>query len=179
MPLGEPLLEIGDPQALEIVADLLSTDAVRVPAGAAVLIEQWGGGEPLTGEGAARRALRLHEESRRSASRSSGSTSSSISSTRPPPPAHSATATASRSRIVVWSDDAVLSAPVGSLFRRGDGWAAFVVEAGRARLQPVQIGQRNDTSAEITGGLTRGQAVVMHPPDTLADGIKVVVRPPT
>ena len=47
VPVGEPLLEIGDPQRLEIVADLLSTDAVRVPPGAPVILEQWGGGQPL------------------------------------------------------------------------------------------------------------------------------------
>jgi HlyD family secretion protein len=81
-------------------------------------------------------------------------------------------------RIVVWSAELVLRAPVGSLFRRGNGWAAFVVDAGRVRLQTVQIGQRNDTFAEITAGVSAGQTVVMHPPDTLADGMKVVVRPP-
>jgi HlyD family secretion protein len=178
VPLGEPLLEIGDPQALEIVADLLSTDAVRVPAGAAVLIEQWGGGQPLPAR--VRRvepsgfmkvsALGVEEQRVNviidfvdvaAAARQLGDNYR------------------VEVRIVVWSNDDVLRAPVGSLFRRGDGWAAFVVEAERARLQPVQIGQRNDTFAEISGGLTRGQTVVMHPPDTLADGMKVVVRPPT
>jgi HlyD family secretion protein len=47
---GEPLLEIGDPQDLEIVVDLLSADAVRVEAGQEVWIEQWGGGEMLRGK---------------------------------------------------------------------------------------------------------------------------------
>ena len=48
VPVGEPLLEIGEPERMEIVADLLSTDAVRVSPGAEVLIEQWGG-TPLHG----------------------------------------------------------------------------------------------------------------------------------
>ena len=46
VPVGEPLLEIGDPGSLEIVSDLLSTDAVRVSPGDAVAIEQWGGSSP-------------------------------------------------------------------------------------------------------------------------------------
>ena len=47
VPAGEPLLEIGDPRQLEIVADFLSTDAVRVKPGARAIIEQWGGDKAL------------------------------------------------------------------------------------------------------------------------------------
>ena len=79
-------------------------------------------------------------------------------------------------RIVIWSDDNVVRVPVGSLFRRGEGWAAFVVEQERARLRTVQLGQRNDTFGQITSGLSAGEIVVLHPPDTLTDGVRVVVR---
>jgi HlyD family secretion protein len=47
VPAGEPLLEIGDPAQTEIVADLLSTDAARVAAGAPVASERWGGEHAL------------------------------------------------------------------------------------------------------------------------------------
>jgi hypothetical protein len=40
----------------------------------------------------------------------------------------------------------------------------------------VQVGQRNDRAAQIVGGLTVGQTIVLHPPDTLEDGTRVVVR---
>jgi HlyD family secretion protein len=80
-------------------------------------------------------------------------------------------------RIVVWEEPDVLKAPVGALFRRGDRWAAFLVEADRARTQPVEIGQRNATDAQITSGLDEGQAIVLHPPDTLTDGTRVRERP--
>ena len=36
-------------------------------------------------------------------------------------------------RIVIWRDPAVLKVPVGSLFRRGEEWAVFVVDHGRAQ----------------------------------------------
>ena len=58
----------------------------------------------------------------------------------------------------------------------GDTWAVFAVDDERAVLRTVQLGRRNDTEAEVVGGLTAGQAVVLHPPDTLTDGTRVVVR---
>ena len=79
-------------------------------------------------------------------------------------------------RIVTWQDPAVLKVPVGALFRRGEDWAVFLVESGRARLQPVQLGQRNDREGQILNGLSEGQTVVLHPPDTLTDGARVRVR---
>jgi HlyD family secretion protein len=79
-------------------------------------------------------------------------------------------------RVIVWREEDVVKVPVGSLFRRGDTWAAFVVEDGRARLQQVELGQRNDIEGQITGGLEPGQTVVLHPPDTLTDGMGVTVR---
>ena len=79
-------------------------------------------------------------------------------------------------RVVVWEGADVVKVPVGTLFRRGDQWAVFIVENGVARLQPVQLGQRNDVEAEITSGLSAGQTVVLHPPDTMADGARVTIR---
>ena len=79
-------------------------------------------------------------------------------------------------RIVVWQEQDVLKVPVGSLFRRGDDWAVFVVEDGRARLQIVELGQRNSDEAQVVSGLDAGQAIVLHPPDTLADGARVTER---
>ena len=80
-------------------------------------------------------------------------------------------------RIVVWEEPDVLKVPVGSLFRRGDAWAVFRIEGGRARTQLVEIGQRNSTDAQLTRGLDAGRPVVLHPPDTLRDGVRVTERP--
>jgi HlyD family secretion protein len=79
-------------------------------------------------------------------------------------------------RVVVWRDDSTLKVPVGSLFRRGDGWAAFGVEGQRVRLQSVTVGQRNDREGQVLSGLSEGLTVVLHPPDTLTDGARVTVR---
>ena len=175
VPSGEPLLEIGDPERLEIVADLLSTDAVRVSPGSPVLIEQWGG----------RHALRAHvrrvepsgfmkvsalgvEEQRVNVI---------IDFDEPVAAARSlGDAYRVEVRVVVWQEDDVLKVPVGALFRLGNDWAAFVVEDDRARLRIVELGQRNNEDGEIDGGLEAGQAVVLHPPDTLTDGARLTPR---
>jgi HlyD family secretion protein len=79
-------------------------------------------------------------------------------------------------RIVLWQEDDVLKVPVGALFRQGEGWAVFVVDMGRAHLRPVQLGQRNEDDGQILSGLDAGSIVVLHPPDTLADGARVLIR---
>jgi HlyD family secretion protein len=175
VPVGEPLLEIGDPAQIEIVADLLSTDAVRVRDGVPVLIEQWGGNHPLHGRvrrvepaGFMKVSALGVEEQRVNVIidfvDSSGGARQLGDGYRV------------EVRIVIWDEGDVVKAPVGSLFRNGDGWAAFVVEGGVAHLRPVQLGQRNDTEGEILEGISPGQAVVLHPPDTLTDGMRVTVR---
>jgi HlyD family secretion protein len=174
VPIGEPLLEIGDPGSLEIVSDLLSTDAVRVSRGDAVSIEQWGGAHPLAGR--VRRvepsgfmkvsALGVEEQR----------VNVIIDLTDVPEGGSLGDGYRVEVRIVIWRDASTFKVPVGSLFRRGDGWAVFLVDSGRTRLQAVQLGQRNDRDGQVLKGLSEGQVVVLHPPDTLADGARVVVR---
>ncbi|MBM3777832.1 MAG: efflux RND transporter periplasmic adaptor subunit [Acidimicrobiia bacterium] len=171
---GEPLLDIGDPGHIEVVADLLSTDAVRVQPGARALIEQWGGDQPL--EGRVRRvepsgfmkvsALGV-EEQRVNVLVDFGD-----------PAAARALGDGYRVevRIVMWEEADVLLVPTGAIFRSGTDWAAFVVADGMARLTTITIGQRAGTAAQVVDGLDAGQQVVLHPPDTLADGARVAVR---
>jgi HlyD family secretion protein len=79
-------------------------------------------------------------------------------------------------RIVLWQGTDVVKVPVGGLFRQGDAWAVFVVEEGRVRRQTVQLGQRNENEGQITAGLEAGAMIVLHPPDTLTDGTRVIVQ---
>jgi HlyD family secretion protein len=174
VPVGEPLLEIGDPGSLEIVSDLLSTDAVRVSPGDTVSIEQWGGNEAL--EGRVRRvepsgfmkvsALGVEEQR----------VNVIIDFADEGELARIGDGYRVEVRIEIWRDPAALKVPVGSLFRRGEDWATFLVADGRARLQLVTLGQRNDREGQVLKGLSEGQTVVLFPPDTLADGARVAVR---
>jgi len=176
VPVGEPLIEIGEPARIEIVADFLSTDAVRIQPGAQVLVEGWGGSHSL--EGRVRRvepagfmkvsALGVEEQR----------VNVLIDFDDPSAAGRLGDGYRVEVRVIVWREEEVVKAPVGGLFRRGTDWAAFVVENERVRLQPVGLGQRNDVDAQILEGLSPGQAVVLHPPDTLVDGARVTIRAP-
>jgi HlyD family secretion protein len=175
VPIGEPLLEIGDPRRLEVVADLLSTDAVRVSQGGEVSIEQWGGGQPL------RARVRRVEPSGFTKVSALGVEEQRVNviiDFAEPAAAVRGLGDSYRVevRIVVWQEEDVVKVPVGSLFRRGNDWAVFVVNDNRVRLQVVELGQRNNDEGQILRGLEAGQAVVLHPPDTLTDGARVAER---
>ncbi|XGB43439.1 MAG: efflux RND transporter periplasmic adaptor subunit [Nodosilinea sp. LVE1205-7] len=43
---GTPLLSLGNPKNLELVIDILSTDAVQVRPGARVIVNRWGATNP-------------------------------------------------------------------------------------------------------------------------------------
>jgi HlyD family secretion protein len=79
-------------------------------------------------------------------------------------------------RIVTWESPDVLKLPIGALFRSGDDWAVFVVTDGRAKLQRITIGQRNDLEAEIKQGLAPGDRVIVHPSDKVQEGKSVTPR---
>jgi HlyD family secretion protein len=78
--------------------------------------------------------------------------------------------------VVTWSADDALTVPVGALFRKGDDWALFAIENGRAHTTIVKIGHRNNRLAEVIGGVSRGAQVVVHPSDRISDGTRVAQR---
>ena len=79
-------------------------------------------------------------------------------------------------RIIVHECEDAVQVPAGSLFRQGDGWAVFVVDAGRARIRSVELGARNPASVEIAQGLAPGDRVIEHPGDEISDGVRVRAR---
>ena len=175
VPAGEPLLDIGDPRRMEIVADLLSTDAVRVKPGARALIEQWGGDKPLDA-----RVRRIEP---------AGFTKISALGVEEQrvnvlldfvEPAASLAALGDgyrvEVRVVIWEAPDVLKVPTGALFREGEKWAVYVVEGGRARRRLVELGHQTGTEAEVTSGVADGARVILHPGDMLADGVRVKER---
>ena len=76
-------------------------------------------------------------------------------------------------KINVYEAPEALRVPISALFRKGDQWAVFVVDRGRARTVPVGIGHRNSTFAEVSQGLRKGATVVLHPSDRVVDGVRV------
>jgi HlyD family secretion protein len=176
VPPGEPILEIGDPRRLEVVADFLSTDAVRIAVGAPVSIEQWGGEEAIDG-----RVRRIEPAgfTRVSALGVEEQRVNVIIDVIDAGDALDVLGDGYRVevRAVIWEAPDVLLVPLGSLFRDGDAWGVFVVDGDRASRRVVAIGQRSDRHAVVMDGLQDGDRVVVHPGDTLADGARIVARP--
>ncbi len=172
---GTPLLEIGDPGNLEVVVELLSRDAVRVTAGAEALLTGWGG-TPVPA-----RVDRVEPSAvtRVSALGISEQRVRVILALEGPPEDWQALGHGFRVivSIVLWRKDDVLTVPVSALFRDGADWAVFVLRDGRAVLQPITLGQRNDTLAEVVKGLSDGDQVILHPSDEVVDGARVTGVP--
>lgn len=169
---GTPIMTIGDPTRFEIVADFLSTDAVRIRAGAAGRLEEWGGDHPI----AAR--VRLVEPHAFTKVSALGIEEQRVNVVLDPlePLATLGDGYRVEVRVVVWSGDAVLRVPSSSVFRRGDAWGVFRVDGGRARFAAVEVGQRNARVAQILKGLEPGVTVVRYPSNDLTDGSRVRLR---
>lgn len=172
---GTPLVEVGNPDLLEVVVDLLSADAVRVHAGQRVLIEAWGGDQPL--DGVVRRvepfgftkvsALGIEEQR----------VNVVIDITTPRERwerlGHGYRV---EPRIVLWESPDVLRVPLSALFRHGERWAVFVEHDGRAELREVEVGQGNGLHAEVRAGLAADERVVLHPADRVSPGVRLSER---
>lgn len=172
---GTPLVEIGDPAELEVVAELLSADAVRVPPEADARIEGWGG-PPL--EARVRRveptgftkvsALGIEEQRVRT-----------ILDLLAPPDdrpglGHGYRVTA---RITIERHEDALLVPLGALFRQGADWAVFVAGAeNKAALRTVEVGARDARNAVVLSGLSEGEQVIMHPSDRITEGVEIARR---
>lgn len=175
VPAGEPLIEIGDPANLEIVSDLLSTDAARLRPGQAVEIEQWGGGTPLAGR--VRRvepsgflkisALGVEEQRVNVIIDLAGS-----------PGERRGLGDGFRVevRVVVWNSPDALQVPTSALFRDEQGWATFVMENGKAVRRRLEVGPQSDRAAAVLSGLKAGEKVILHPSADITDGVEVEER---
>ena len=172
---GAPLLEIGNLDDLEIVADLLSTDAVKVRPGADVVIDRWGGEGTLAG-----RIQRIEPSGfmKISALGVEEQRVNVVIDFADPRERRASLGDGFRVevRIVVWEKADAVSVPTSSLFRHDGNWAVFVVDGDTLRRRIVGIGQRNDQVAEVLEGLAAGDRVVAYPGESLADGAKVKQR---
>jgi len=172
---GQPLVEIGDPGALEVEVDLLSADAVRLPPGTRVVFERWGGSGALEG------VVRMVEPAGFTKVSALGVEEQRVwvivtfSS-----PATQWQRLGDGYRVeasfVLWEGQDILQIPASAVFRDGEGWAVFAVEQGRAVKRSVQVGHRTGLQAQVTSGLQAGDSVISHPDDRVRDGVRVIAR---
>lgn len=168
---GQSLLELGDPRALEVIVEALTSDAMRVAPGTPVRLLRWGGSAPLEAKvqriepGGFTKISALGVEEQRVL----------VVVALPDVAQYPNLGDGFRveAEFQVWHADDVLTIPVAALFRDGGAWATYAIERGRTRLRHVRIGQLGEGAAQIEGGLDEGAQVVLYPDDSLRDGMKV------
>jgi HlyD family secretion protein len=166
---GAPLLTLGDLSKLEVVIELLSTEAVKVKPGMPVILDGWGGSESLKTRV---RRIEPYAFTKVSALGIEEKRSNVVADFVDAPQALG-DGYRVNARIVVWSADAVNKVPASALFRCGGEWCAFVLEKGVAKRRVVKIGQRNAQEAEVLDGLAVGETVIRHPANQIDEGERV------
>ncbi len=175
MQSGMPLLELGDPHELEIVTDVLSTDAVEIRPGADVVVDHWGGPGTLSGRvrriepAAFTKISTLGVEEQRV----------NVLIDLLSPQEHwtgLGDGYQVDTRITVFAQDDGLIVPSGALFRQRDFWGVYVVADGRAQLRMIELARRSGHLAAISKGLAEGEQVLVYPSDQIRPGIRVDAR---
>lgn len=166
---GAPLMEISNPSRLEVVVELLSTDAVKVSPGTTAFIENWGGPMALEGR------VRLIEPSAFTKVSALGIEEQRVNVIVDLLDQEAALGDGYRveGRVVIWETADVLRVPVSALFRSGETWSLFLVENGMVQLRKVEIGHLTSSMAEVKGGLEGGAWVVTHPAKEIINGTRV------
>jgi len=172
---GDPLLEVGDPSALEIEVDVLSADAVKIKQGMKVLIDRWGGEQPL--EGIVRiiepvgftKVSALGVEEQRVLVISDFTSEANLWQ-------RLGDGYRVEAHFLLWQEEDVLQVPASSLFRYNGNWAVFVVENDRAVRREVKVGQRNGLIAQVIEGVSEGEIVINHPSEAVDDDSRVKTR---
>jgi HlyD family secretion protein len=165
-------MELGDPTDLEARIEVLSRDGVAIHPGARVLLEQWGGAEPLTAR------VRLVEPAAFTKISALGVEEQRVyvvADFTDPIEKRPTLGDSFRveARIVTWENPNALRAPAGALFQRGGAWQTFVIEGGHARLRVVKTGRSNGVLTEILDGLRECDRLVIYPGDKVTDGTRV------
>jgi HlyD family secretion protein len=166
---GTPLLVLGDPTRLEVVVDLLSGEAVKVQSGMPVILDNWGGDQPL------RARVRLIEDQGFTKVSALGIEEQRVNVVADllDPPGPLGDDYRVEARIVIWEGRDVLKVPAGALFRSGTEWAVFADRGGRAGKQIVEVGHRTPREAEVVKGLNAGDWVISHPTNQIEEGMRI------
>jgi len=166
---GDPILTLGNPREIEAVIDLLSEDAVKTAVGDRVQLLDWGGDRPVPGIVKTVEASAFTKISALGIEEQRVHVIVSI----PDPPPSLGDAYRVQGRIIVWSSPEVVQIPIGALTRFGARWGTYVADKGRARKRDLEIGHRNDETAEVLSGVRAGDRVIVNPTDEISNGVRV------
>jgi len=169
---GTPILELGNPEDVELVVDILSTSAASIRPGAIILIEDQSAAYPVKAR------VRLVESQATTKISALGVEEQRVNVIGDFLSENSGLGDNFRVdvRIVVWEKDGVLMVPSSAVFRNEENWNVFVVENGNARRRTITVGHQNTEVTEVLGGLDDGETVILHPANKIVDGTNVNVR---
>jgi len=172
---GTMLMEVADPSMLEVVVDVLTTDAVRIAPGARASIDGWGGSEVLEGR------VRTIEPAARTKISALGVEEQRVDVVIDLLTPYDRWASLGdgfrvHARVLVYSEQGATKVSSAALFREGDKWALFVIAGRKAAKRMVAVDRRNASEALIKGGVQEGDTVVVHPSTSVADGVTIAVR---
>lgn len=172
---GTPLLQLADPAALEVVVDVLSTDAVAIQPGDPVHIDRWGGPRPLLGR------VRLIEPSATTKLSALGVEEQRVDTVidlLSPHDQWKALGDGFRveARITTYEKDGAVKVPASALFRDDGSWAVYLADSDRARKRKLELARRGGTEAMVASGVKPGQRVIIYPGDAIKDGTRISVR---
>lgn len=170
---GTPIVEVGDPRHVEVIAEFLSQDAVKMKSGATAQIENWGGPplpavvdrvEPVAHTKIS--ALGVEEQRTNVILQFKGGPSDSLQ-------AHDFRVDV---RVVVGEAKNAIRVPLGALFRHGPGWALYKVVDKHAVLTQVQVAEADSHFRAVTSGVAEGDSVIVFPSGSISDGTRIKPR---
>ncbi len=170
---GTLILEIADTRRLDVVAEFLTSDAVRLRAGMPLRIEGWGGETPLLSRVANVSRAGYTKTSALGVEEERTDVRGDLADTPPEILSRLGNNYHVDVTVVVSTEATALTVPLGALFRDGDAWAVYRVEAGRAKTTRVGLGRRNDRDVLVLEGLTEGNRVILYPGDHIKNGLHV------
>jgi HlyD family secretion protein len=172
---GTPLVEIGDPRDLEVVVDVLSTDAVEIQPGAEVMIERWGGTGALVGRVRRVEPTAFTKVSTLGVEEQRVNVIVDVISS---PDIWVGLGDSYRveARITVFSRETAIIVPTGALFRMGTDWNVYVVNNGRVERRRIEALRRSGRIAAVRTGLSVGETVIVYPSDRIEPGVRVLPR---
>jgi HlyD family secretion protein len=163
---GSPILTFGNIRNLELVIDVLSTDAEKITPGDAILVDRGRDLAPLKAR--VKRiepatftkisALGVEEQRVKVIGQFTNI------------PKTIGEAYRVDTHIVIWEGANRVKVPLSALFRYQTDWCVFQQHDRQAQRQKVQIGQRDRLMAEVQQGLQPGDVVILHPTDQVRDG---------
>jgi len=166
---GTPLIDVGDLSAIEVIADVLSTDANTIRPGTMMLVR-------MNDTAATVRARVTAIEPAAFTKLSPLGVEEQRVNVRAVPIERFPTVGDGYQvdvSIIRWEGANVLAMPVSALVASDSGWSVYRLHGNKVQRRSVVLGHRGTHTVEILRGLSEGDRVVLYPSDRITNGVRV------